>query len=208
MKTVSKPFQLTLDSETMSFLEYTYREIVGIILEYVSGGSTILALQKNKDNVVYSCETDSAWMARLMLYLSEQKLSHRIYPIHLDVGMTSVWGTPDIQTQQIDFDRMQKFVKCVQVPWRILGNHDKSPDFVLIDGRWRAACFLVTLLFCKKPTLILWDDYLERSAYHVFDDLLKPAEMIGRSALFHVNPRSYDAKDIISEYVHLFADWR
>lgn len=201
-------FELTLDDQTKAFLAAAYRELGGVILEYGSGGSTILALQKNDDNVVYSCETDSAWMARLMLYLSEEKLSHRIYPIHLDVGMTGVWGTPDIQVQPIDLERMQKFVKCVQLPWQILSRHNRSPDFVLIDGRWRAACFLVTLLFCEKPTVILWDDYSDRSAYHVFNDLLKPTEMVGRSALFHVTPSTYDAKDIISHYVHLFADWR
>ena len=201
-------FQLTLDDKTKNYLEAAYKELGGIILEYGSGGSTILALQANENNIVYSCETDSAWLARLMLHLSEHDLSHRIYPIHLDVGMTTVWGTPDTKTQSIDFERMQKFVKCVQLPWRILDSHDKSPDFVLIDGRWRAACFLVTLLFCKRPTVILWDDYLDRSAYHVFDDLLKPTEMVGRSALFHVDPGTYDAKDIISRYVHLFADWR
>ena len=66
----------------------------------------------------------------------------------------------------------------------------------------------MTLLFCKRPTVILWDDYLDRAAYHVFDDLLKPTEMVGRSALFHVDPGTYDAKYIISRYVHLFADWR
>ena len=201
-------FELTLDDQTKAFLASAYRELGGVILEYGSGGSTILALQENDDNVVYSCETDSAWMARLMLYLSEEKLSHRIYPIHLDVGMTGVWGTPDIQAQPIDLERMQKFVKCVQMPWQILSRHNRSPDFVLIDGRWRAACFLVTLLFCEQPTVILWDDYSDRSAYHVFNDLLRPTEMVGRSALFHVTPSTYDAKDIIRHYVHLFADWR
>ena len=201
-------FELTLDDKTKAFLEVAYRELGGVVLEYGSGGSTILALQENEDNVVYSCETDSAWMARLMSHLSEHQLSHRIYPIHLDVGMTSVWGTPDIQAQPIDLERMKKFVKCVQLPWQILNKHNRSPDFVLIDGRWRAACFLVTLLFCEKPTVVLWDDYLDRPPYHVFDDLLKPAEMVGRSALFHVKPSTYDAKDIINQYIHLFADWR
>lgn len=201
-------FQLTLDSPTKSFLETAYKDLGGVILEYGSGGSTLLALQQNCHNIVYCCETDSAWLARLMLHISEQNLNNRVYPIHLDVGVTGLWGTPNINDCPIDFARMQKFVNCVQLPWHMLNKHQKSPDFILIDGRWRAACFLSALLFCEKPVVILWDDYLERPEYHIFDDLLKPVEMIGRAAMFRVDPSSYDAKYIIKKYAHIFVDWR
>ncbi len=62
------------------------------------------------------------------------------------------------------------------------------PDVILIDGRFRAACFLTALFKITKPTLVLWDDYKERPAYHEVEVLVKPAEMVGRMAIFELSP--------------------
>ena len=205
---MSEPFELTLDKETKLFLEKTYKKIGGTILEFGSGGSTLLALKSHPNNRIYCCETDSAWLSRLLLHSQDLGLMDRIVPIHLDIGLTKEWGYPDTELQGIGVVRMQKFSRCLLKPWQILKRRSESPKFVFIDGRWRAACLLVAILYCQAPMQVLWDDYLDRDYYHVFDKLIVPDQMIGRSALFNIKPNRYEASDIISNYIHLFSDWR
>ena len=92
-------------------------------------------------------------------------------------------------------------------PWNTMDAHGVNPDFVFIDGRWRKACFLSSLLFCKSSMMILWDDYADRPQYHIFDEIIKPVEMIGRSALYEISPKSYDAAEIIKKFLHVYGDW-
>jgi len=199
-------FNLTLDKATGSWLGNYYKSEKRLILEYGTGGSTVLALESNIENVVYACETDSAWLAKLMLYASERRLQSRLFPVYLDIGQTGDWGVP-VFGGGFTGKRMQRFLEVAISPWRLMRSHNALPDLVLIDGRWRKACFLSALLFCKAPTLILWDDYADRPQYHVFDEIIKPAEMIGRSALYEINPRNYDAAEIVENFLCVFGDW-
>ena len=201
------PFSLTLDAETKEWLGDFYSSGKKVILEYGTGGSTVLALESNAETTVYACETDSVWLARLMLHLAEKQLQGRIYPVHLDIGPTGEWGVPVFRDSGFSAKRMQKFLQVATTPWRLLGRHGVNPDFVFIDGRWRKACFLAALLYCKSPMYILWDDYADRPQYHVFDALLKPEQMIGRSALYRVEPRQFDALEIINTFLPVFGDW-
>jgi len=65
----------------------------------------------------------------------------------------------------------------------------RQPDLVLIDGRFRAACFITTCLFTKQPVTIIFDDYVERPSYHVVEELAKPVEITGRMARFEIEPK-------------------
>ena len=93
------PFSLTLDAETKEWLGDYYSSGKKVILEYGTGGSTVLALESNAETTVYACETDSVWLARLMLHLAEKRLQGRIYPVHLDIGPTGEWGFPSFVIQ-------------------------------------------------------------------------------------------------------------
>jgi hypothetical protein len=74
--------------------------------------------------------------------------------------------------------------------WDVSGFEE--PDLVLIDGRFRAGCFLATYLRHKKPLRILFDDYEDRTAYHVVERLVKPTKMAGRMAAFDLDPKKRD----------------
>ena len=85
--------------------------------------------------------------------------------------------------------------------------HRQHPDLVFIDGRWRNACFLATLLFARKEVLVVWDDYLDRPQYHLFESMIKPVKFLGRSAVYELQPDNYDAAEILEKYLNVFADW-
>ena len=89
-------------------------------------------------------------------------------------------------------------------PWNILRDQQINPDFVLVDGRWRVPAFLAAVINCQTPIKILFDDYLERKYYHVVESIQAPAKMIGRAALFEIEPGEHSARDFLADYLPLF----
>ena len=58
--------------------------------------------------------------------------------------------------------------------------------------------------FGEAPVQVLFDDYLEHKQYHVVESIQAPVRMIGRAALFEVEPKKYSAQEFLSEYLPLF----
>ena len=53
--------------------------------------------------------------------------------------------------------------------------HFKNFDLVFVDGRFRVACVLQTILNCKNP-IILVHDYPDRGYYHIIEKYLNVIE--------------------------------
>ena len=199
-------FHLGLDPPTADWLKTHYRDLSGVILEYGSGGSSVLALKANSKNQLYSCETDSLWLSRLSTFLTEEGLSDRFHPLHCDVGRTKQWGYPDLDQEAFNHGRGTQFLMSAWKPWSVLRTQKINPDFILIDGRWRVPSFLAAVVNCQAPVKILFDDYLERKKYHVVESIQAPVRMIGRAAFFEVEPTNYLAKDFLANYLPLFLE--
>ena len=125
---ISERPKLTFPPDEAAWVEEVY-DAARVILEYGSGGSTVLAGEKLGCRV-FSVESDKNWCENL------------------------------------------------------------------IDGRFRAACFLTVMLRTNSPVTVLFDDYKNRPNYHVVEDYVKPAEMRGRMARFEVQPRSFPTEDM------------
>ena len=50
------------------------------------------------------------------------------------------------------------------------------------------ACFLATCTSIQQPTEIFVDDYVGRPNYHRIEQLLKPARIVDRMAIFAAEP--------------------
>ena len=70
--------------------------------------------------------------------------------------------------------------RCFEAPF----SEGFSPDVVLIDGRFRVACFLYALIHTKPGTVIIFDDYADRPEYHVVEEVISPVEVDQRQAKF------------------------
>ena len=68
-----------------------------------------------------------------------------------------------------------KFHTYPMVPWDLARARGLAPDLVLVDGRFRAACFLASLLFARPGAVILFDDYVDRPFYHTVEAFGTPA---------------------------------
>jgi hypothetical protein len=55
---------------------------------------------------------------------------------------------------------------------------------VLIDGRFRLASFLEIAEHSTRDVTVLWDDYLDRSAYHQVETFFMFSKLYGRMAMF------------------------
>jgi hypothetical protein len=168
-------FALTFAEKERDFVVRHY-EAAGTILEYGSGGSTVLAAKLGQS--VISVESDKAWADRLAAHLV--KISDRARVHYADIGATAAWGMP---VPPHEFHKFHTYALSV---W---DRPDfEEPDLVLIDGRFRAACLVAVMLRAKRPTTVLVDDYAKRGYYHGVEQLARKEEMAGRMARFTVTP--------------------
>ncbi|MBP5980046.1 MAG: tetratricopeptide repeat protein [Halomonas sp.] len=150
-----------------------------VILEYGTGGSTLIAA-KMKGKIIYGVENDHAWAVNVSQVLKEGDFLSCPLIHYVDIGKTGKWAKP------INHDKRESYPSYASSIW----NYDgfKEPDVVLIDGRLRTSCLLFVLMNAKKRTLVLFDDYKDRTYYHIVERLIKPVEIVGRMAVFDIDP--------------------
>jgi len=187
-------FKLTFPTAERSFLTSAYAK-AGTVLEYGSGGSTVLAVKSGAR--VVAVESDKAWAARLTGSLAG--LSDKAHVHYVDIGPTADWGKP--KTNE-GFARFPNYALSV---WDRPDLGD--PDLVLIDGRFRAACLAATVMRARKPTTVLFDDYVERPYYHAVEKLAVKEEVIGRMARFTVTPKPIPP-EMLTQVIGWFSDPR
>jgi hypothetical protein len=124
------------------------------LIEFGTGGSTLLALRRGVGNIV-AVETDPAWIASLRenSRIQRAEQSRRLKLLHADVGPVGAWGTPIAPTHGGDY---------VSAPW----SYCSDPDMVFIDGRFRVAAALEALLRCRSSARIIVHDFWGRPEYH------------------------------------------
>jgi hypothetical protein len=179
-------FPLTLPTEAARAYEAACSS-AQVVLEYGSGGSTFLALQAGAQFVM-SVESDKAWAEKILGSLSDSYPAERFLIHHADVGPTKAWGQP---ADRSGFRRYHLYSTAI---W----DHPlfRHPDVVLIDGRFRVACFLTALIRCTRPVTVLIDDYIDREPYHWIEELVPPPEMVGRMARFTVHPQPFPPEQL------------
>lgn len=171
--------KLTLPPDEALCVGEAYEE-AEVILEYGSGGSTVMAAAM-PDKTVFSVESDPQWLANMQAWFEAHPPRAVVHMHHGDIGPTKGWGHPLSEAS---------FRSWPAYPLTVWQRPDfRHPDVVLIDGRFRAACFLTTQFLITRPTTVLIDDYIDRPFYHRIEDIAGPATMIGRMARFEIIPR-------------------
>jgi hypothetical protein len=169
---------LTFPKEVAAFVRDTYASAQSI-LEYGSGGSTFVAAGLPGKRVV-TVESDPGWANRMREIAAAHDLPSPPTVLYVDIGPVGSWA------RAIDHLRLADFIGYAQSVWE--RNDFVHPDVVLVDGRFRAACFMTAYLNAERPMTLLFDDYIKRKEYHVVERLGKPARMIGRMAVFQLSP--------------------
>lgn len=187
-------FELTFAAKEREFVTQHYQN-AETILEYGSGGSTVLAAGLGRR--VFSVESDRDWADRLAAHVAT--LSDRVQVHWADIGPTGAWGVP---MKPREFRKFHAYALSV---W------DRpdfvQPDLVLIDGRFRAACLVTVMLRTSKPVTVLFDDYAKRRYYHGVERLARKEELVGRMARFTVTPGAIPL-DMTTQAIGWFTDPR
>lgn len=148
-------------------------------LEYGIGGSTVLAAVSNLASIL-AIDSSDEWINKVKLEIEKSSFTGNINLIHANLGPTGDWGYP------LDESMLKSWPSYYASPWSIFHTENRSPDLILIDGRFRTSCFLYSILNCESGTRILWDDYLNRPEYHFVENVLAPQGLVDDMAIFNV----------------------
>lgn len=177
---------VSIPDEEMAVMRDVYAE-ASVILEYGSGGSTVLAAGL-EGKTVFSVESDREWHLGVAEWFSANPSTANLVLHYADIGPTGAWGTPT------DTNSWAKFSGYPLSIWQ--RDDFKQPDVVLIDGRFRTACFLTIAYLSEKPVTVLWDDYTGRPEYHVVEQIAKPVAIHGRMARFDLKPMTMERQNL------------
>ncbi|MFD1344095.1 hypothetical protein [Litorisediminicola beolgyonensis] len=186
--TITRP-ELTMPEPEAALLRAEYAR-AEVILEYGSGGSTVLAAEM-PGKTVFSVESDRDWaeMMRGWFAANPPTDGSDVDVVWADIGPTKAWGHPVDETLWKRFPRY---------PLEIWGmSHFRQPQVVLVDGRFRVGCALAATYMTEAPLVLLFDDYRQRDQYHRIEDFLGAPEMTGRMARFEITPRAVARRDLM-----------
>lgn len=166
-----------------------------VFLEYGGGGSTVFAATHGPASI-FTVATDADFLKAVSDRLAQvsyplKKKRPKFAPIYVNVGPTGNWGFP------ADPSTAASWPKYSVHAWDSLQLAKVTPDLILIDGRFRVACFLASLIFARPGCTILFDDYADRPQYHSVEKFLKPVSIAGRMAEFVIPPNIMSHKLIL-----------
>jgi hypothetical protein len=149
-------------------------------LEFGSGGSTIRALLKSRTKV-YSVDSDIKWINKLRAYFLIRLMElRRLKFLFVFIGNTSNWGYPINNDQIFLFPNYsaQVFKKVKK----------EKIDLIFIDGRFRVACVLKSVLECylNRKLKIIIHDFWVRPCYHIVLNYLIEIERANTIGVFKI----------------------
>lgn len=160
------------EKEREIFMEYLKSKEQLKYYEFGSGGSTYVACEEKNVSHICSQESDTSFFYKLQKEpviinaINNKKLTY----ILTEVGCKDNWGYPEEDTPK------EKYLPY----FRTIRAYTEIPDIVLIDGRFRVACALNTWFIINESTIILFDDFTDRSYYHITLKYFHVLKTVGR----------------------------
>ena len=140
---------------------YKYLNKASVYFEYGSGGSTYQASIRDNIKYIYSVESDIEWQK----ILKEKIKNTNITFIYNEMNtLPNTWGKPGKNASDKQKKKYSNYIR------ELTKKEQDSIDLVFIDGRFRVACCLKCYDIIKDDCLIAFDDFLNRSSYHIVLD--------------------------------------
>lgn len=164
-------------------------------LEFGGGGSTFLIL-KSTDAKVICVEGDINWInhMRMNYFIYEQELLCRLKFYFVYIGKIRDTSYP------IDDSEYDKYPNYSSKVFEYI---DKEKiDTVFIDGRFRVACALQSIINLNKNAVIIIHDFFDRDYYHVLLNYLEVINKADTLGVFKIKENiNYDEiKELIKQY--------
>ena len=180
--------RFTMPEEEATAVRAAY-EKANVILEYGSGGSTVLAAEMPGKQVV-SVESDRQWARKMRAWFDAHPPAQGtdVEIMWTNIGPTRAWGHPQNDTQ------WRRFPSYPLGVWQ--RDDFRQPDVVLVDGRFRMGCALATAFNIKSPAQLLFDDYTDRKWMKKIESYLGTPRLAGRLAIFDLEPQIISAEKL------------
>lgn len=155
-------------------------------LEYGCGSSTLLASCHVK--ALVSVDSEAQRIADVQRKLAAPS-SYRadVKLIHINIGLTVDGGLPafDKPTHR----RMRRWIAYPSAPWRYFYSVAQEPDLILVNGGFRVACVLESLLSLppRSRAAIFVNDYADRPYYHLLERFAD-VRRVGKMGVFRARP--------------------
>ena len=134
---------------------------------------------------IYCVESDLKWARMLRAVIRRDVPDHNGVHVHSSyIGPTKEWALP------VDNSAWRHYMRYPMSVWSLPGF--QHPDLVLIDGRFRAGCFLACYMKFTQQMRVLFDDYLDRPEYHAVEKLVPRTGLVGRMGVFDFDPEEKD----------------
>lgn len=168
-------------------------------LEFGMGGSTLFAASLGVKRIV-SVDSDPEWISRIADSIATFRKTSEIDLIHCDIGPTGSWGMP------INQEGMANWPQYFHEPWKRFAAVHIVPDLIYVDGRFRVACTLYSILrlhlaytsLGRGKTRIMIHDFNNRPHYHKVTDYAQIVEQFNTLAVFELR-KSFSVADLVSD---------
>ena len=147
------------DNDKIMF--YKFLDKATVYFEYGSGGSTYQANIRNNIIKIYSVESDIRWLTKLKHDIESNKIV--FYYNEMDVRANTC-GNPGPYSNKKQWINYSNHIR------NLTKDDQQKIDLVFIDGRFRVACCLKCFDIINADCLIAFDDFLNRTQYHIVLD--------------------------------------
>lgn len=160
-----------------------------VYLEYGSGGSTVLA--SSYPLLLVTVESDRRFLDAALAKASGGRAE--IVAVHAALGVIGPGGSPIVNWPK--HRSIEKGRRYTSAPWEHLTERRAMPDLILVDGRYRVAATLESLLRlpAHSNALFVVDDFAERDYYQPILEFAEKPEYIDRLLAFR-RASSFDAE--------------
>ncbi|MFC5067252.1 hypothetical protein [Flaviflagellibacter deserti] len=168
------------DEEFTAFSRH-YRQAKRVV-EFGAGGSTYFGVTETSAKIC-AVESDPEWLGKMRSHavIEAAETSGSLRLIHVDIGPIGKWGRPRDDSQRSNWPLY------AQAPWPT----EPDPDLIFVDGRFRLACLLTSVLKSRPGTVIMAHDFWNRPTYHGALPFLRWQESVGTLGIFR-RPRFVD----------------
>jgi hypothetical protein len=144
-------------------------------VEFGSGGSTFVASSTVSGSVI-SVDSSQEWLGKVAAQCREA--GTRVTPLlrFVDLGPIGAWGVPKDTSLRATWPAYHTDV------WSVEGAG--NADVYFVDGRFRVACFLKSLLHCRQDSVLMFHDFDSRPRYHIVRDFASEIANDGDLSVF------------------------
>ncbi len=144
-------------------------------LEFGCGGSTYAASQRVGRSIV-SVDSSTGWLEKVSAACAGPECRVKPEMVHVDIGPTGAWGVPT------DAGTRGRWPVYYESPWTVPGTYES--DLVLVDGRFRVACFVKTLMNCRSDAVLMMHDFASRGHYHAVNQVAREIARVDDLSIF------------------------